>query len=185
MVPLCSLIQAIPISFNGWGIREGVYVLYFHQVGLPARKRSRLLDRGRRARGAPLHLRALRVAREEIARATTPRPNQLDAGSQAERRRRSLLLLDLVTRDPAFVRGGALAPGDIPVFTFHSLEPRAFERKMRYLQRRRVSGHRPAGIPRRALRSRARRRRSPCSSPSMTDAPPPGRWATRFSRGWG
>lgn len=34
MVPLCSLIQAIPISFNGWGIREGVYVLYFHQVGL-------------------------------------------------------------------------------------------------------------------------------------------------------
>ncbi len=35
MVPLCSLIQAIPISFNGWGIREGVYVLYFHQVGLP------------------------------------------------------------------------------------------------------------------------------------------------------
>ena len=35
MVPLCSLIQAIPISFNGWGVREGVYVLYFHQVGLP------------------------------------------------------------------------------------------------------------------------------------------------------
>jgi len=35
MVPLCSLIQAIPISFNGWGIREGVYVLYFKQVGLP------------------------------------------------------------------------------------------------------------------------------------------------------
>jgi uncharacterized protein (TIRG00374 family) len=35
MVPLCSLIQAIPISFNGWGIREGMYVLYFHQVGLP------------------------------------------------------------------------------------------------------------------------------------------------------
>jgi len=35
MVPLCSLIQAIPISFNGWGVRESVYVLYFHQVGLP------------------------------------------------------------------------------------------------------------------------------------------------------
>ena len=35
MVPLCSLIQAIPISFNGWGLREGVYVLYFSQVGLP------------------------------------------------------------------------------------------------------------------------------------------------------
>lgn len=35
MVPLCTLIQAIPISFNGWGLREGVYVVYFHQVGLP------------------------------------------------------------------------------------------------------------------------------------------------------
>ena len=35
MVPLCSLIQAIPISFNGWGLREGVYVVYFSQVGLP------------------------------------------------------------------------------------------------------------------------------------------------------
>lgn len=35
MVPLCTLIQAIPISFNGWGLREGVYVLYFSQVGLP------------------------------------------------------------------------------------------------------------------------------------------------------
>jgi uncharacterized protein (TIRG00374 family) len=35
MVPLCTLIQALPISFNGWGLREGVYVLYFRQVGLP------------------------------------------------------------------------------------------------------------------------------------------------------
>lgn len=35
MVPLCTLIQAIPISFNGWGLREGVYVVYFNQVGLP------------------------------------------------------------------------------------------------------------------------------------------------------
>ena len=35
MVPLCSLIQAIPISFNGWGVREGVYAHYFKQVGLP------------------------------------------------------------------------------------------------------------------------------------------------------
>jgi hypothetical protein len=44
------------------------------------------------------------------------------------------LLLDLVSRDPAFVRGGDLGPQDIPVFTFHSLEPRSFERRMRYLQ---------------------------------------------------
>jgi uncharacterized protein (TIRG00374 family) len=34
MVPLCTLVQAIPISFNGWGIRESVFVLYFSQVGL-------------------------------------------------------------------------------------------------------------------------------------------------------
>jgi glycosyltransferase 2 family protein len=36
MVPLCSLIQSIPISFNGWGLRESVFVLYFGQLGLPA-----------------------------------------------------------------------------------------------------------------------------------------------------
>ena len=44
------------------------------------------------------------------------------------------LLLDLVTRDPPFVRGGALDPQDIPVFTFHSIEPRSFERKMKYMK---------------------------------------------------
>jgi hypothetical protein len=38
MVPLCTLIQAIPISFNGWGLREGVYVYYFHQMGLSREK---------------------------------------------------------------------------------------------------------------------------------------------------
>jgi uncharacterized protein (TIRG00374 family) len=35
MVPLCTLLLAIPISFNGWGVREGLYVVYFRQVGLP------------------------------------------------------------------------------------------------------------------------------------------------------
>jgi uncharacterized protein (TIRG00374 family) len=35
MVPLCTLIQAVPISFNGWGLREGLFALYFSQVGLP------------------------------------------------------------------------------------------------------------------------------------------------------
>jgi glycosyltransferase 2 family protein len=35
MVPLCSLVQALPISFNGWGVRESVFIVYFGQVGLP------------------------------------------------------------------------------------------------------------------------------------------------------
>jgi glycosyltransferase 2 family protein len=35
MVPLCTLLQAVPISFNGWGLREGLFSLYFSQVGLP------------------------------------------------------------------------------------------------------------------------------------------------------
>jgi uncharacterized protein (TIRG00374 family) len=35
MVPLCTLIQTVPITFNGWGLRESLFVLYFHQVGLP------------------------------------------------------------------------------------------------------------------------------------------------------
>lgn len=46
----------------------------------------------------------------------------------------SRLLIDLVSRDPAFVRGGGLDEGEVPVFTFHSLTPRSFERKMRYLK---------------------------------------------------
>ena len=53
------------------------------------------------------------------------------------------LLLDLVTRDPAFVRGGDLDARDIPVFTFHSLEPRSFERKMRYV---RDAGYQAIGL---------------------------------------
>jgi glycosyltransferase 2 family protein len=35
MVPLCTLIQTVPITFNGWGLRESLFVLYFRQVGLP------------------------------------------------------------------------------------------------------------------------------------------------------
>jgi len=35
MVPLCTLLQAVPVSFNGWGLREGLYTVYFSQVGLP------------------------------------------------------------------------------------------------------------------------------------------------------
>ncbi len=35
MVPLCSLLQALPVSFNGWGLREGLFALYFAQIGLP------------------------------------------------------------------------------------------------------------------------------------------------------
>jgi uncharacterized protein (TIRG00374 family) len=35
VVPLCILAQAVPISFNGWGIRESVFVLYFAQLAVP------------------------------------------------------------------------------------------------------------------------------------------------------
>ena len=34
MVPLCTLLQALPVSFNGWGLREGLFALYFSQIGL-------------------------------------------------------------------------------------------------------------------------------------------------------
>jgi uncharacterized protein (TIRG00374 family) len=34
MVPLCTLLQAVPVSFNGWGLREGLFALYFAQIGL-------------------------------------------------------------------------------------------------------------------------------------------------------
>jgi glycosyltransferase 2 family protein len=34
IVPLCTLLQTVPISFNGWGIRESVFIVYFAQLGL-------------------------------------------------------------------------------------------------------------------------------------------------------
>jgi glycosyltransferase 2 family protein len=34
MVPLCTLVQTVPVSFNGWGVRESVFIIYFGQVGL-------------------------------------------------------------------------------------------------------------------------------------------------------
>jgi uncharacterized protein (TIRG00374 family) len=34
MVPLCTLVQMVPVSFNGWGIRESMFALYFGQIGL-------------------------------------------------------------------------------------------------------------------------------------------------------
>jgi uncharacterized protein (TIRG00374 family) len=34
VVPLCTLVQTVPVSFNGWGIRESVFIVYFRQLGL-------------------------------------------------------------------------------------------------------------------------------------------------------
>ena len=42
MVPLCTLVQTVPISFNGWGIRESVFILYFAPGGPAARQRAGL-----------------------------------------------------------------------------------------------------------------------------------------------
>jgi peptidoglycan/xylan/chitin deacetylase (PgdA/CDA1 family) len=39
----------------------------------------------------------------------------------------------LLGRYPAFVGGGPLRPGEIPVFVFHSVEPEGFGRKLRHL----------------------------------------------------
>lgn len=39
----------------------------------------------------------------------------------------------LLGRYPAFVTGGPLPRGHVPVFVFHSLEPESFARKLRYL----------------------------------------------------
>lgn len=36
IVPLCSLVQTVPISFNGWGLRETIFIYYFGQIGLAA-----------------------------------------------------------------------------------------------------------------------------------------------------
>jgi hypothetical protein len=34
VVPLCTLVQTVPVSFNGWGVRETVFIIYFTQLGL-------------------------------------------------------------------------------------------------------------------------------------------------------
>lgn len=39
----------------------------------------------------------------------------------------------MLGRYPAFVTGGPLPKGDVPVFVFHSVEPESFGRKLRYL----------------------------------------------------
>jgi peptidoglycan/xylan/chitin deacetylase (PgdA/CDA1 family) len=39
----------------------------------------------------------------------------------------------LLRRYPAFVTGGPLPPGHVPVFVFHSLEPESFARKLQHL----------------------------------------------------
>jgi peptidoglycan/xylan/chitin deacetylase (PgdA/CDA1 family) len=39
----------------------------------------------------------------------------------------------LLRRYPAFVTGGSLPRGDVPVFVFHSLEPESFGRKLQHL----------------------------------------------------
>ena len=39
----------------------------------------------------------------------------------------------LLGRYPAFVTGGSLPRGDVPVFVFHSVRPETFERQVRYL----------------------------------------------------
>jgi peptidoglycan/xylan/chitin deacetylase (PgdA/CDA1 family) len=43
------------------------------------------------------------------------------------------LIRDIYQRDPPFVRGGSLRPQEVPVFTFHTLEPGSFERRLRFL----------------------------------------------------
>lgn len=36
IVPLSTLVQAVPISIAGWGVRENFYVLAFGQIGVPS-----------------------------------------------------------------------------------------------------------------------------------------------------
>ena len=35
VIPLAGVVQMIPISVNGFGVREAMYVLYFARIGLP------------------------------------------------------------------------------------------------------------------------------------------------------
>ena len=77
MVPLCTLLQAVPVSFNGWGLRESLFTLYFAQIGLAARQRPRLQPgrRGPHGRALALGGRGVGLARHADAEArASPRP---------------------------------------------------------------------------------------------------------------
>jgi hypothetical protein len=74
MVPLCTLLQAVPISFNGWGLREGLFALYFSQVGLP---RESALAFSLTGAGLIILL-SLSGAVVWLARGTAPTPDEAD-----------------------------------------------------------------------------------------------------------
>ena len=69
MVPLCTLLQAVPVSFNGWGLREGALHPLLRAGRPPAGERPRLLARGRGPHGAAV---ALRRASCGLARGSAP-----------------------------------------------------------------------------------------------------------------
>ena len=69
MVPLCTLLQALPVSFNGWGLREGLFALYFSQIGLPRASALAfsLVGAGLMVRALALGRRRLDDARQRLA----------------------------------------------------------------------------------------------------------------------
>lgn len=36
LIPICLLIATVPITFGGWGLREGIFVVAFSQAGVPS-----------------------------------------------------------------------------------------------------------------------------------------------------
>ncbi len=77
MVPLCTLVQTVPVSFNGWGVRESLFIVYFDQVGPAPGQRARVQPGG----GWP-HRAALALGRRRLDLAPRPRapPRGLRAG---------------------------------------------------------------------------------------------------------
>ena len=35
LVPMSSVVQMVPVSVNGFGVREATFTFYFHRLGLP------------------------------------------------------------------------------------------------------------------------------------------------------
>ena len=73
MVPLCTLLQAVPVSFNGWGLREGSSRSTSADRPL-ARQRPGLQPGRRRPHRAPVAVGGGRVGLAHARRRPTPRP---------------------------------------------------------------------------------------------------------------
>ena len=72
VVPLSFIVQMLPLSVNGFGIREATFVVYFQQTRPAAGVGARAVVHRRRADHVVLHFRGRRLCHRTRARRLAP-----------------------------------------------------------------------------------------------------------------